>query len=316
MLLWTLSLALAILVVVVSVPKAQYAFAASGDLTGAAWSSNIGWIGMGNDGGSYGVKVATTGTTRNLSGYAWSSNIGWISFDNAATTGCPVGPCQARVEWGAAGGPSVQVKGWARACSVFASDCSGSLKTGGVSGSILGGWDGFISLGDSNTSDGVSYGVRLNTSTGKTGGYAWGSEVVGWVDFSGVKISLEETPLCPDGTAVPSDGICPSTPNDNTNCPIGSACYCASHSTDTQNCHSGNTTCPNGASQLPDGSCPALTSICTNISQDTLDAQGIGSVAQLGSGHYVQQADGRCTCQPGYILNAQLRCVKPIYQEQ
>ncbi|KKQ32523.1 MAG: hypothetical protein US45_C0018G0002 [Candidatus Nomurabacteria bacterium GW2011_GWA1_37_20] len=51
------------------------------NISGWAWSSNIGWISFNNTtgGGSinYGVNKNVDGT---LVGYAWSSNIGWIQF--------------------------------------------------------------------------------------------------------------------------------------------------------------------------------------------------------------------------------------------
>jgi len=40
---------------------------------------------------AYGVQVPTS--DGNLSGYAWSENIGWISFNAADVVGCPVAPC-------------------------------------------------------------------------------------------------------------------------------------------------------------------------------------------------------------------------------
>lgn len=48
---------------------------------------------------SYGVNVpdsSCSGAGCNLSGYAWSENIGWISFQEAS--GCPSGTCSARRE--------------------------------------------------------------------------------------------------------------------------------------------------------------------------------------------------------------------------
>ena len=52
------------------------------NLSGWAWSENIGWISFnsttGGGGVNYGVTVASNGR---LSGYAWSENIGWITFN-------------------------------------------------------------------------------------------------------------------------------------------------------------------------------------------------------------------------------------------
>lgn len=51
------------------------------DLTGYAWSSNIGWISM--KGPNYGVTL----NGNQFGGYAWSSNIGWVNFSNINFTG-------------------------------------------------------------------------------------------------------------------------------------------------------------------------------------------------------------------------------------
>ncbi|MCX6752661.1 MAG: hypothetical protein NTZ87_04170 [Candidatus Nomurabacteria bacterium] len=127
------------------------------DLHGWAWSSNIGWISFnssdaGAGGGPYKVSVDASG---NLNGYAWSSNIGWIKF--GGLSGFPSG-----------GGTQAQdaqingnnLKGWARALSYG------------------GGWDGWISLSGA----GPNYGPTISDNT--ITGYAWGSDVVGWIDFS------------------------------------------------------------------------------------------------------------------------------------
>lgn len=163
------------------------------NLSGWAWSSNIGWISFNstNDHNAniagiqpstinYGVNKDDNG---NLTGYAWSSNIGWIQFGNLS---------------GFPNGGSVQqnaklngnnLTGWARA-----------LSNGG-------GWDGWISLSGTTTT-GAVYGVTL-TNTGSTlpSQYSctidcvWGSDVVSWVDFSGVIAGTVITPL-PDLTIV------------------------------------------------------------------------------------------------------------------
>ena len=60
-----------------------------------------------------------------------------------------------------------------------------------TSGTINSGWDGWIELSGANHATGDTTGnggVTLNTSTNQFSGYAWGSDVVGWVDMSGVRI--------------------------------------------------------------------------------------------------------------------------------
>lgn len=133
-------------------------------LTGYAWSSNIGWISMNcnqyssNTCASSDYKVELT-SHFSLTGYAWSSNIGWIQF--GGLTGCPGGSCDARLDTS-----TNQLMGWARA-----------LSHGG-------GWDGWISLNCVNTGtcDVSNYGVQVGFNA--MSNYAWGSDVVGWVDFS------------------------------------------------------------------------------------------------------------------------------------
>jgi len=138
------------------------------NLFGYAWSENIGWISFNsmNETGSssdYGVNVDSSG---NLSGYAWSENIGWISF-NRSDSGSP-----SFNDPGSGSGPIAKldsvtgtVNGWARALA-------GVSRTDG--------WDGWISL--RGTAAGSSYGVSVSSCNWS--GWAWGSEVVGWISFS------------------------------------------------------------------------------------------------------------------------------------
>lgn len=143
-------------------------------LSGYAWSSNIGWIKMSSDASdsrSFGVSMSA-GV---LSGYAWSPNVGWLWFDPSLRG--PTGADQsARLANGA-------ITGWARFCSVFASGCSGALK----SDAERGGWDGWLKMGGGMLSAGGPLaGGGVTLSGDQLSGYAWGSENVGWVDFSGV----------------------------------------------------------------------------------------------------------------------------------
>jgi hypothetical protein len=184
---------------------------------GWAYSSNIGWISFnscncdngcdsavpedltsnGSNGcppagtkiSNYGVNIDKN--TGELSGYAWSSNIGWITFNKDQLVNCPSGDCKA---WTDFSKEPKEINGWARACSVFQSGCSGALKTN------RGDWDGWIKLNDSFSRDdplnkyGVWAEVPPSPSPSQLRGYAWGGNatnddwlkkaVVGWVSFN------------------------------------------------------------------------------------------------------------------------------------
>jgi hypothetical protein len=143
-------------------------------LEGYAWSSNIGWISF--EGANYGVEI--TSGTGFLDGYAWSEHIGWIQF--ADISGCPNGTCAASVDF-----DTNEFSGWARA-----------LANGN-------GWDGWISLsGFATDVDTSPYRVEATNSGGFTlDSYAWGSDVVGWVNFSQTFF----TPPCAAATSCTTD---------------------------------------------------------------------------------------------------------------
>ena len=179
-------------------------------LTGYAWSPNIGWVSFSctNDSScstsNYGVEVdSTTGV---LTGYAWSSNVGWISFQESS--GCPISDygCRATAvlsTTATSGTAFPHIVGWARAVN--------------ASSVTNGGWDGWISLSCYNSSIcGTSnFGVKipnenneLKKNGGNLSGYAWGSNVVGWIDFSKVVWvpGESELTLVSDKTNVAKDG--------------------------------------------------------------------------------------------------------------
>lgn len=137
-----------LLVINVFAPKnnREVAFADTAGFSGYAWSDNIGWVSL--SGSNYGFVMDSSGK---LSGYAWSDNIGWITANESELSGCPTNPCRAKMNGDA-------LTGWLRA-----------LSNGG-------GWDGWISL------SGSGYGVTRSGSS--LSGYAWGGDVVGWLDFS------------------------------------------------------------------------------------------------------------------------------------
>ncbi len=197
------------------------------NVSGWAWSENIGWISFNcidtDSCGDvfYGVDVDLS--TSAFSGYAWSENIGWISFNRKACsdTGevCEVdADCTAPATCeDSAGNPPAdpfqagtgliakldfsnnEVSGWARALTP-----KGEPNAGG--------WDGWIKLkGSYGAGD---YGVILNPSAipAEFEGWAWGGNpadplnkgVIGWTSFNNKNCDPDE-----DGF---SDGIgnCPS----------------------------------------------------------------------------------------------------------
>ena len=135
-------------------------------ITGWIWSDTIGWISAScTDTNScvtsnYSLAVASDGT---LSGYGWSDNIGWISANASDLAGCPTAPCTAKITGDA-------LTGWLKALS------GGSAQSGG--------WDGWISLNGSN------YGPTLQ-DTGYFTGFAWASDVLGWLDTTLLQTGYE-----------------------------------------------------------------------------------------------------------------------------
>ncbi|TSC69507.1 MAG: Uncharacterized protein G01um101456_188, partial [Parcubacteria group bacterium Gr01-1014_56] len=121
-------------------------------------------------------QEASAVSTQDIFGWTWSENIGWVSFNNSQLAGCPSGTCEARLNL-----TSGQVSGWARACSgTVNGDCTGATRTDG--------WDGWISLA------GTGYAVSM---LGGASSYAWGSDVVGWINFNSNSSSCTSTaPVC------------------------------------------------------------------------------------------------------------------------
>ena len=160
------------------------------NMSGWAWSSTIGWISFNctNDSScatsNYGVHKNADGA---LTGHAWSSNIGWIQF--GGLSGFPTGG-SAQQNAQVAGS---NLTGWVRACAGAATgDCSTMT-------SRADGWDGWISL------SGVGYGV---TQSGNNfTGFAWGSNVVGWVDWNGVIVGTPTVVPVVTISANPTSGI-------------------------------------------------------------------------------------------------------------
>ena len=187
------------------------AIAAPVPLSGYAWSPNVGWIDMST------VSIDTQ--TGDFSGYAWSPNVGWLTFDPVnvpAGTGVAAQGAQLQGITSTGG----QVIGFARFCTPATTGaaanqfCNGpTTSTGyGASGSPTNteGWGGWVGMNGS-WQQGVSASVNQTTGLVSFSGYAWGDEVVGWIDFKGVsaKIPLTTSLTCQDPQATNFGGPIP-----------------------------------------------------------------------------------------------------------
>ncbi len=126
-------------------------------------------------------QTARASVSDNVIGWAWSDNIGWISLNCTNTSSC------ATSDYGVTVNPlNGGMTGYAWSDNIGWIQFNGlvNLGTGLVSGwaqalsaSNLG-WDGQIDLS----------GITLSGTS--FSGFAWGSDVVGWVDFSGVNTTI------------------------------------------------------------------------------------------------------------------------------
>ncbi len=228
-----------------SSPKIKVQASSTDNVLGYAWSSNIGWISL--NGSNYGVNIDSSG---NMTGYAWSSNIGWIKF--GGLSGFPAGGGDAHLSGNT-------LTGWARACSgqnnqntpppnqtVANNTCTGSSRTDG--------WDGWISLSGASP----AYGVTVDTTSGNFFGYGWGSDVVGWVDFSLVKYN-PTLDMCLNITGIQTSVPVGMIADSSGNCVTGSGDMCPNIS-GIQN------TIPNGMIIDSSGNCVSSSGdMCPNI---------------------------------------------------
>lgn len=199
----------------------------SGWLWAADNNQGVGWIAIdcsiaNNSGGSvcgqsnFGMKIDSS--TDKVSGYIWSSNIGWLRF--GGLSGCPKGNCDARIK---ASGSNYEMLGWARACSVYESGCSGALKDN----IYRGGWDGWVSLNCANHNGcgSSNYKVKINTDGSiPNNAFAWGGDIIGAVSFGLGQMQCSVTPSrCnTDNTGViTTNALCKE---ETTLCSSGSIC--------------------------------------------------------------------------------------------
>jgi hypothetical protein len=160
--------------VVIYTPEPPPPFVTTNNVSGYAWSANIGWVSFNcTDAGTcttidYGVNIRED---KYFEGYAWSENIGWISFKHA-DTGNPPGEYNYSAQGFLAQFQNGinEVYGWARALAGMNDPTDG--------------WDGWIKTKKHPSDAGSSYGVTINGTTGEFHGWAWGGEVVGWLSFN------------------------------------------------------------------------------------------------------------------------------------
>ncbi len=138
------------------------------DFYGFAWSENIGWISFNSESdGSVNDYSVTVGFDGNVRGYGWSEHIGWIKFDGLSNF--PESPgysAKVDIDGYLPSCEEGHLCGWARALSGRDQDD---------------GWDGWINF---NAGDN---GVRFtdgSTMNSELLGWAWGSDVVGWISTS------------------------------------------------------------------------------------------------------------------------------------
>lgn len=175
----------------------------------------LGWISLNsiNHAGSINYGVNLNRTTGNFEGNGYAEYGGWVKFNpsgpfpsgpGTVASGAKVDPvCLADVT------KTCKVTGWIRFIAAKDED----TNTAGWQG-----WDGWVSL------SGTGYGLELDKPDTNgvrkfiAGGdhYAWGSWIVGWVDFSNASV-IQDMCLDIDGvqTSVPADrerdvfGNCP-----------------------------------------------------------------------------------------------------------
>lgn len=151
-------------------------------LSGYAWSENVGWIKFAEPGGSlYDGGVKLQGNF--LIGYAWSENVGWVVFGPAYEGPSDISPeLKGSAKYDEETG---KITGWAK-IMVFDNDSECSVNIPCDKN-----WaDGWISF------SGENYGVTFEPEKGVIGTsslkdanrWAWGGNVTGWIDFSGVTV--------------------------------------------------------------------------------------------------------------------------------
>lgn len=115
-----------------------------------------------------------------VSGYVWSSNIGWIKM-SGSNYGVDYNSNTGSLS-GYAWSPNI---GWIRF------DGSNTAKALAGGSPEAGGWDGLIRLNGPNF--GIDY-VKDTVRGCYLNGWAWGSDVIGWIQFTGNNFTTAVSP--------------------------------------------------------------------------------------------------------------------------
>jgi hypothetical protein len=119
-----------------------------------------------------------------LTGYAWSNNIGWIRFGGLSSFPTAAGTTAANASVTGTY-PNLTFQGWARACAGTTS----AVNTCGTMTSRTDGWDGWISLRQTVApvhNVFTAGGTYPNNGGVSSPSYAWGGDVIGWIDMASV----------------------------------------------------------------------------------------------------------------------------------
>lgn len=302
--------AVAAIVAVTVLPHNSFADPVTYDVTGQAFSDmpdsadqgktpdnhyggrGLGYINM--KGSNYAVTLNPT--TGAFGGYGWSEFGGYVEFAPVGLAGASIVPSCLNIK--------------TNECPV-----SGYIRYVSYTDPQSGGWDGQVKMSDPSWTNGVKLGKEI-AGVRAMSGYAWGGDVVGWVDFSGVKVLIKD--LCtnmpgvqnpvPEGYTKdpvnPADepGIC--SPNGLLGCtdptalnqdPLattddGSCCYAPNIWDATAKTCTPPPLCPDGSPVPPNGQCPiGDPDICENITGIQL------TPADIPAG-YAQATDGTKIC--------------------
>jgi len=229
---------------------------AQNQITGWMWSDTIGWISVSGSGS--GLTINSDGT---ITGWAWSDTIGWIKF--GGLSGFPTGSGTQALNAQMNG---LTMTGWVRACGgmddIRPNQTDPNNSCTNAAGTRSDGWDGWIYLGSTGHGDGITF------TSGSASGYAWGSDVVGWITPYNMSISCTSSSMCSsngsqsiytDTQCQTTSTFCSSGCNINTGlcqCSVSDSCSAdGSQSIHTDNsCKRTFTNCPTG--------CNANTNLC------------------------------------------------------